>query len=70
MGAHTTAMVCENTDGYFVAFLNNGGVRVGSRGNECFDIPESHADFKRAASLTIETVEDFYDEYFGKFCCN
>lgn len=67
--AHTTAIICENTDGYFVAFLDNGGIRVGLRDNECFDFPESHAEFKRAAALTIDTVEEAYDEYFGTYCC-
>lgn len=67
--ATTTAMICENTDGYFAAFLDNGGVRVGSRGNECFDIPEGHADFRRAAALSIDTAEAFFDECFGRYCC-
>lgn len=67
--AKTTMIICENTEGYFVAFLENGGVRVGSRGNECFDFPESHHDFKRAVSLNINNVEDAYDEYFGRYCC-
>ena len=65
----TTAIICENTDGYFAAFLDNGGVRVGSRGNECFDFPESNAEFSRCASLTTDTVEAAYDEFFGRYCC-
>jgi len=65
----TTAIICENTDGYFAAFLDNGGVRVGSRGNECFDFPAEHIEFSRAIALTIQTVEAAYDEFFGRYCC-
>jgi hypothetical protein len=67
--ARTTAMICENCDGYFVAFLNNGGVRVGLHDSECFDFPGSHPDFKTASALTVETVEAAYDEFFGRYCC-
>jgi hypothetical protein len=67
--ANTTAVICENTEGYFVAFLNNGGVRVGLRDNECFDFPEDHPEFSRAVKLTVDTVESAYDEYFGLYRC-
>lgn len=67
--AKTTHIICENTDGYFVAFLDNGGVRVGSRGNECFDFPFDHHEFKRCINLTIHNVESAYDEFFGSYCC-
>lgn len=68
--ASTTTMICENTDGYFAAFLNNGGVRVGLVGCTCFDIPLDHKDFKRCASLTMETVEETHDEFTGRYCFN
>ena len=68
--AKTTAIICENTDGYFVAFLDNGGVRVGLRGCTCYDFPESHEDFKRCTELTIGTVEDAHDEFTGRYCFN
>ena len=67
--AKTTCILCENTDGYFVAFLDNGGVRVGSRGNECFDFPLDHPEFKRCTNLTIRNVEAAYDEFFGAYAC-
>lgn len=67
--AKTTSIICENTDGYFVAFLDNGGVRVGSLGNECFDFAQNHQDFKRCTTLTIHTVEAAHDEFFGRYCC-
>jgi hypothetical protein len=66
---HTTDFICNNEDGYFVALLDNGGVRVGLRDNECFDFPDSHPEFNRAIALTYNTVEETYDEYFGRYCC-
>lgn len=69
MKAHTVKILCENTDGYFMATLTNGGVRVGLLDNVCFDFPAHHPEFKRAAALTVATVEDAYDEYFGVYCC-
>ena len=67
--AKTTSILCENTDGYFVAFLDDGGVSVGSRGNECFDFSAKHPEFKRCTNLTIHNVEAAYDEFFGAYCC-
>jgi hypothetical protein len=67
--AKTRNIICENTDGYFSAFLDNGGIRVGLKGCECFDFQESHPDFKRCANLTIDTVESAHDEFMGKYCC-
>lgn len=67
--AHITTIIFENADGYFVANLDNGGIRLGLLGCECFDFPAGHAEFERVASLTKETAESAYDEYFGCYCC-
>jgi hypothetical protein len=61
-----TSFVCETEDGHFVATLANGWVRVGLRGNNCYDFSESHPDFERNVALNVQTVEDAYDEYFGR----
>ena len=66
--ATTTAMICQNTEGYFAAFLKNGGVRVGLLGSECFDFPECHPDFSDCSKLTVETVEDAFDKFFVRYC--
>ncbi len=68
--ATTTTMICENTDGYFAANLDNGGIRVGLVGCTCFDFPSTHTDFNRCEALTTDTVEDAHDEFSGRYCFN
>lgn len=63
----TTSIICQNTDGYFAAFLDNSGVRVGFLGEICFDFPEYHEDFIRCTKLTVDTVEDAFDEFMSKY---
>jgi hypothetical protein len=66
--AHTTAMICETAEGYFAAFLDNGGVRIGMRDNACFDFPADHKEFQKVISLTVDSVESAFDDYFGNYC--
>ena len=65
--ARTTTILCENTDGYFVAFLDNGGVRVGLRGCTCYDFPLTHKDFTRCTQLTHDTVEEAHDDFTNRY---
>lgn len=69
LNSHIKSFICENSDGYFAALLENGSVRIGLLGNECFDFPASHAEFNRCNDLSNETVEDTYDEFYGRYCC-
>ena len=59
--AHTTAFIVRNEDGYFVAYLDNGGVRVGLEGCAAFDFPAGHAKHAEAMALNNGTVEAFFD---------
>ena len=69
MAAHITEFIAESTDGYFTARLDNGWVRIGLRGCECFDFPASHAEFNRVTSLDADGFEEAHDEFMGKYCC-
>lgn len=67
--AHTTTFIVPDTDdGYFVAKLDNGGIRVGLLECATFDIPAGHAMYAAAASLTAGTVEQFHDERMSVYC--
>lgn len=67
--ATTTQVIFENEE-YFVAHLDNGGVRVGMFEICAVDFPRGHADYERAVALTEETVEEFCDEQVaaGRWC--
>ena len=64
--AHTTTFILSAGD-YFVANLDNGGVRVGLLGVTAFDYPADHADYSTIAGLTAENVEETCDVLFAKF---
>ena len=66
MNAHTTTFILNNAD-YFVANLNNGGVRVGQKEVAAFDFPAEHAEYSKVVSLTEATVEAAVDAYFGAY---
>lgn len=68
MTAHIINLIEETADGYFVAHLDNGGVRIGLRGCECFEFPASHAEYDRVAALTGDYIEAAHDEFMGKYC--
>ena len=69
-GHITTFIVNDTADGYFVANLDNGGIRVGIAGGDApmFDFPAGHPLHIVAASLTAETVENFHDERMSIYC--
>lgn len=60
-----TKFSIETTEGYFVAFLDNGGVRIGLKGFDCFDFPLGHTKFQTVVSLQPSCVENYYDELYG-----
>ena len=69
MHARTTKIVFETSD-YFLAHLDNGGIRVGMFEVCSVDFPAGHADYAEAAALTPETIEAFCDNEVatGRFC--
>lgn len=60
----TTTFIVKGLD-YFVAHLDNGGVRLGMVGGTCFDIPAGHAWFDRITECANESqAEEYFDELF------
>lgn len=59
--ARTTQIIFENAD-YFLAHLDNGGVRVGMFEICAVDFPASHQCYADAVALTPETIEAFCDQ--------
>jgi hypothetical protein len=49
----TTEFIVDGHD-YFVARLDNGGVRVGMVGGNAFDIPATHALFEACCAIATE----------------
>lgn len=64
--AHTTEFIAKTED-YFTAHLNDGGVRIGFIGGDCFDIPAGHAYYDRIAEASPEMVEELHDELMGVY---
>lgn len=62
-------IIAETADGYFTARLDNGGVRIGLRGCECFDFPAGHAYYDRVVSLATDGIEAAHDEFMGRHAC-
>lgn len=61
---HTTNFLFKNAD-YFIAQLDDGGIRIGMVGNYCTDIPADHAMFSKVAecgargdALEVEELSD------------
>lgn len=65
----TTEILFENED-YFLAKLDNGGVRVGMFEICAVDFPQTHPDYEEAISLTEYTIADFCDRQVvkGRWC--
>ena len=65
----TTQIIFEN-DEYFLAHLDNGGVRVGMFEICSVDFPKGHEEYATACALTPETIEAFCDEQVaaGRWC--
>ena len=67
--ASTTEIIFENED-YFLAHLDNGGVRVGMFEICAVDFPKDHEEYATAVSLTPDTIEAFCDDQVaaGRWC--
>jgi len=63
MIAHTTDILREN-ETYFVADLNNGGVRIGMKNVVAFDFPASHKLYENVRGIELDDCEDAIDEMF------
>ncbi|WP_186239344.1 hypothetical protein [Burkholderia gladioli] len=70
MAAHITKFIVEDTaDGYFTAHLDNGWVRIGLVGCECFAFSPDHAEYNRVVSLSADDIEAAHDEFMGRYVC-
>ena len=67
--AYTTEIIFENED-YFLAHLDNGGVRVGMFEICAVDFPKHHEEYTTALALTPDTIESFCDDQVaaGRWC--
>lgn len=63
MNARTITVSAEN-ENYFIADLDNGGVRLGMFGVCAFDFPASHPEYSRVKSLDLDTAEAAFDEFY------
>lgn len=70
MSAHITEFIAENEDGYFTAYLDDGGVRIGLRGCNCFAFPADHAEYARVVALRADQIEAAHDEFMGAYIAN
>ncbi len=66
MHATTTNIIFENAE-FFVANLDNGGVRFGLFGCPSFDFPAGHKEFSRVQTMDVDDAEEIYDEYFLRY---
>lgn len=66
MNARTTKIIDENAD-YFIADLNNGGVRLGMFDVCAFDFPAGHAEYAKLKSLVLSAAEELFDTYCAKY---
>ncbi|KVO11752.1 hypothetical protein WJ73_19595 [Burkholderia ubonensis] len=55
---------------YFKARLDNGGIRIGLRGCECFDFPPTCPEYGRVLQLEQSQIEAAHDEFMGKYIIN
>lgn len=67
MNAHITEFIAENEDGYFTAHLDDGGVRIGLRGSNCFVFPADHSEYARVVALQADEIEAAHDEFMGVY---
>ena len=58
--ARTTEFLFNGLD-YFVAKLDNGGVRFGFKGVHCLDAPAGHSLHAEILALTEDAAEAFHD---------
>ncbi|WP_156429862.1 hypothetical protein [Burkholderia sp. FL-7-2-10-S1-D7] len=62
--ARTTDYIVMGED-YFVAHLDDGGIRIGMVGGRSYDVPAGHAYYDRIRGCTNERdAEDYFDELY------
>lgn len=54
------SMTISTVDGYFVALVDTGRVRVGQQGGTCYEFPIIHPKAREAMTLTEDTVRAFH----------
>ncbi|KVN90984.1 hypothetical protein WJ70_18015 [Burkholderia ubonensis] len=55
----------KSTD-FFVAHLDDGGVRVGMAGGRCYDVPAGHAYVSHICECSTERdAEDYFNELYA-----
>lgn len=54
------SMTVSTDDGYFVALVDTGRVRVGQQGGSCYEFPIIHPKAREAMALTESTVRAFH----------
>lgn len=64
--AKTTNILIEDED-YFVADLDNGGVRIGHKDFIYFDYPANHVQYESMRGLTLSNIENVIDENMRKY---
>lgn len=60
---HTINMIAE-TDDYFLADLDDGGVRIGMKGFAAINFPLSHAEYHHIKALKADQIEEAFDAYY------
>lgn len=54
------SMTVSTDDGYFVALVDTGRVRVGQQGGTCYEFPIVHPKAREAMALSESTVRAFH----------
>lgn len=67
MNSKITRIIAEDAQGYFTADLDNGGVRIGLRGCECFSFINTHPLYNRIIALYASQIEAVHDECMGRY---
>ena len=66
--AHTTNFLVKGSD-YFVAYLDNGNIRVGMTGDRSVDIPVTHSLYESAINAENEDdAEGVFDSLVEAGC--
>lgn len=60
----TTFIFADNGEGYFAAHLDNGGIRIGLRDVQSFNIPPEHTLFPACSKATDDSVESVFDKLY------
>lgn len=62
----TTNIIAQNAD-YFIADLDNGGVRVGMFDVCAFDFPAGHAEYASVKAASLAEAETLFDGFYVKY---